>query len=144
VELHLLDKLHMCVCVSQEECARLREGVPYGKVYRYNPKYLCPKLNFPSWCIVQNLFMRENTSQFILQTCSFTVLVYSVNSVIMEFITPNFFLFISSPDLYVVACIVSYKVIRNACFLLATFGFVVQNIFVIYTRECFTYVLYLV
>jgi len=31
--------------VSQEECARLREGVPYVKVYRYNPKYLCPELN---------------------------------------------------------------------------------------------------
>ena len=31
--------------VSQEECARLREGVPYVKVYRSNPKYLCPKLN---------------------------------------------------------------------------------------------------
>ena len=31
--------------VSQEECARLREGVPYVKVYRYNPKRLCPKLN---------------------------------------------------------------------------------------------------
>jgi hypothetical protein len=30
---------------SQEECARLREGVPYCKVYRYNPKHLCPKLN---------------------------------------------------------------------------------------------------
>ena len=29
--------------VSQEECARLREGVPYVKVY--NPKHLCPKLN---------------------------------------------------------------------------------------------------
>ena len=31
--------------VSQEECGRLREGVPYVKVYRYNPKHLCPKLN---------------------------------------------------------------------------------------------------
>jgi hypothetical protein len=31
--------------VSQEKCARLREGVPYSKVYRYNPKHLCPKLN---------------------------------------------------------------------------------------------------
>ena len=31
--------------VSQEECAKLREGVPYVKVYRYNPKHLCPKLN---------------------------------------------------------------------------------------------------
>ena len=47
----------LCVCayiyiyiysiyrVSQEECARLREGVPYVKVYRYNPKHLYPKLN---------------------------------------------------------------------------------------------------
>ena len=31
--------------VSQEECARLREGVPYVKVYRYNTKHLCPNLN---------------------------------------------------------------------------------------------------
>jgi len=31
--------------VSQEECARLREGVPYTKLYRYNPKHLCPKLD---------------------------------------------------------------------------------------------------
>ena len=31
--------------VSQEECARLREGVPYVKVHQYNPKHLCPKLN---------------------------------------------------------------------------------------------------
>ena len=31
--------------VSQEECARLREGVPYVKVYRYNPKHLCPHFN---------------------------------------------------------------------------------------------------
>ena len=48
--------IYNCVCmcvyiyiyiyrVSQEECARLREGVPYVKVYRYNPKHLCPKLN---------------------------------------------------------------------------------------------------
>jgi hypothetical protein len=31
--------------VSQEESAILREGVPYVKIYRYNPKHLCPKLN---------------------------------------------------------------------------------------------------
>jgi len=30
--------------VSQEECARLRENVPYVKVHRYNPKYLYQKL----------------------------------------------------------------------------------------------------
>jgi len=31
--------------VSQEECARLREKVPYVTVYRYNPKHLYPMLN---------------------------------------------------------------------------------------------------
>jgi len=31
--------------VSQEECATLREGVPYVKIYRYNPKHLWPNLN---------------------------------------------------------------------------------------------------
>jgi hypothetical protein len=31
--------------VSQEECAKLRESVPYVKVYRYNPKNVYPKLN---------------------------------------------------------------------------------------------------
>ena len=31
--------------VSQEEFARLREGVPYAKLYRYNPKHLSPKWN---------------------------------------------------------------------------------------------------
>ena len=36
---------HTIYRVSQEECARLREGVPYVKLYRYNPKHICPKLN---------------------------------------------------------------------------------------------------
>ena len=31
--------------VSQEERTKLREGVLYVKLYRYNPKHLCPKLN---------------------------------------------------------------------------------------------------
>ena len=31
--------------VSQEKCARLRESVPYVKLYRYNPKHLYPNLN---------------------------------------------------------------------------------------------------
>jgi hypothetical protein len=31
--------------MSQEESAILQEGVPYVKIYRYNPKHLCPKLN---------------------------------------------------------------------------------------------------
>jgi len=37
--------LHCIYRVSQEECARLRESVPYVKLYRYNPKHLYPKLN---------------------------------------------------------------------------------------------------
>ena len=52
-KLLILYKLNMTFCgacimicrVSQEECAGLREGVPYVKVYRYNPKHLCLKLN---------------------------------------------------------------------------------------------------
>jgi hypothetical protein len=31
--------------VSQEECSRFWEGVPYVQIYRYNPKHVCPKLN---------------------------------------------------------------------------------------------------
>jgi len=31
--------------VSQEEWTKLRESVPYVKLYRYNPKHLHPKLN---------------------------------------------------------------------------------------------------
>ena len=31
--------------MSQEERTKLREGVPYVKLYRYNPKHLYPKLN---------------------------------------------------------------------------------------------------
>ena len=31
--------------VSQEEWTKPREGVPYVKLYRYNPKHLYPKLN---------------------------------------------------------------------------------------------------
>ena len=31
--------------VSQEEWIKLRESVPYVKIYRYNPKHLYPKLN---------------------------------------------------------------------------------------------------
>jgi hypothetical protein len=42
----VIDHVYICIYrVSQEECARLRESVPYVKVYRYNPKHLYPKLN---------------------------------------------------------------------------------------------------
>jgi len=31
--------------MSQKEWTKLRESVPYVELYRYNPKYLNPKLN---------------------------------------------------------------------------------------------------
>ena len=40
--------MHVCFHiyrVSQEERTKLREGVSYVKLYRYNPKHLYPKLN---------------------------------------------------------------------------------------------------
>ena len=54
--IYLLTKIHNALSkeyvhlnhiyrVSQEECEILREGVPYVKLYWYNPKHLCPKLN---------------------------------------------------------------------------------------------------
>jgi len=36
---------HKLYRVSLEECARLRESVPYVKIYQYIPKHLYPKLN---------------------------------------------------------------------------------------------------
>ena len=41
-ELYLFGLLYR---VSKEECAILRESVPYVKLCRYNPKHLYPKLN---------------------------------------------------------------------------------------------------
>jgi hypothetical protein len=41
-----MKEIDLCIYrVSQEERAKLREGVPYVKLYRYKPKYLYPKLN---------------------------------------------------------------------------------------------------
>ena len=36
---------HCIYRVSQEERTKLRESVPYVKLYRYKPKHLYPKLN---------------------------------------------------------------------------------------------------
>jgi hypothetical protein len=36
---------HSLYRVFREECKKIREGVPYGKIYRYNPKHLYPELN---------------------------------------------------------------------------------------------------
>ena len=48
LKLHRCGKLHLALNiyrVLQEERTKLREGVLYVKVYRYNPKPLYPKLN---------------------------------------------------------------------------------------------------
>ena len=42
---NIIHDIYMIYRVSQEERAKLREGVPYVKLYRYNPKHLYPKLN---------------------------------------------------------------------------------------------------
>ena len=48
-KMHGLSNVKNCVVyvyrVSQEEWTKLRESVPYVKLYRYNPKHLYPKLN---------------------------------------------------------------------------------------------------
>jgi len=43
--IHAFQQIRQTYRVSQEECARLRESVPYVKVYWYNPKHLYPKFN---------------------------------------------------------------------------------------------------
>jgi hypothetical protein len=53
--------------LSEEECARLREGVPYVKVYPYNPKHLCPKLNGYGDIYVFCIYLRTNSDLCHLQ-----------------------------------------------------------------------------
>ena len=43
--LHVSAKVGYMYRVSHELRSLLRESVPYVKIYRYNPKHLCPKLN---------------------------------------------------------------------------------------------------
>ena len=45
VQICLIYSRYSTYRVSQEEWTKLRESVPYVKIYRYNPKHLCPKLN---------------------------------------------------------------------------------------------------
>ena len=42
---NLENSIEIVYKVSQEEWTKLRESVPYVKIYRYNPKHLYPKLN---------------------------------------------------------------------------------------------------
>ena len=69
--------------VSQEERAKLRDGVPYVKLYRYNTKHLCPKLNgygdkgqrkVWSFAVSRNV---PGSRDVIPIRCALSVLVYS-------------------------------------------------------------------
>ena len=62
--------------VSQEETARLRESVPYVKLYRYNPKHLYPKLNGYG----------DNGQRKVWSSCGFHVLYLAVSKVISSLI----------------------------------------------------------
>jgi len=55
--------------VSKEECARVREGVPYAKIYRYNPKPLCP-----------NWIVYGNNGQRILKLWQLLLTYWSLNT----------------------------------------------------------------
>ena len=70
-----LDRLSLLYRVSQEEYARLREGVPYVKEYRYNPKHLCPKLNDYGDNGQRKLWSPGGSTH---STCQLTVLSMSV------------------------------------------------------------------
>ena len=50
--------------VSQEDWIKLRESVPYVKLYRYNPKHLYPKLNGYG----------DNGQRIVWSSCGFHVL----------------------------------------------------------------------
>ena len=60
--------------VSQEECARLQEGVPYVKVYRYNRKHQCPKLNGYGDNGQRKVWSSGGSTHFICQLTSLSML----------------------------------------------------------------------
>ena len=48
IPLYIYIYIYIYICiyrVSQEECTKPRESVPYVKLYRYNPEHLYSKLN---------------------------------------------------------------------------------------------------
>ena len=66
--------------VSHEECARLRESVPYVKVYRYNPKHLYPKLN----CYGDNGQRKVRSSCGVPRTAPFQLTRYVYSAHVVE------------------------------------------------------------
>jgi hypothetical protein len=58
------------LCHIYTGCPRLREGVPYGKVYRYNPKHLCPKLNGYGDNIYISIYIKMNVCMYVCPVCA--------------------------------------------------------------------------
>ena len=58
--------------VSQEERTKLRESVPYVKLYRYNTKHLCPKLNGWDNCQIKLWTSFRSTND----SCQLVTLIY--------------------------------------------------------------------
>jgi hypothetical protein len=65
--------------VSQEECAKFQESVPYVKVYRYNPKHLYPKLNG----------YRDNGQRKVWSSCSSTYCTCSADTLPVHCACPS-------------------------------------------------------
>ena len=74
--------------VSQEERTKLREGVPYVKLYRYNPKHLYPKLNgygdngkrsLKLWQLLHTYWLPNSYCNW--QECVVSVMLISVLSI---------------------------------------------------------------
>ena len=64
--------------MSQEEYARLRESVPYVKVYRYNPKHLYLKLNYYG----------DNAQRKVRSSCGSTYCTFSANALRVHYACP--------------------------------------------------------
>ena len=69
--------------MSQEEWTKLRECIPYVKIYRHNPKHRCPKLNgygdkgqrkVRSFAVLRTV---PGSRDVIPIRCALSVLVYS-------------------------------------------------------------------
>jgi len=81
---------YISVCiyrVSQEECDRLREGVPYVKVYRYNPKHLCPKLNGYGDNGQRKVWSSGGSTHCTCQLTTFSMFVLECGITLLQFIS---------------------------------------------------------
>ena len=76
--------------MSQEECARLREGVPYVKVYRYDPKHLCPKLNVYGDNGQKKVWSSGGSTHCTCQLTTLSMSVLECGVILRQFISRSF------------------------------------------------------